>query len=490
MAGVTLPAAASRFGAAELVAATGGTLRRGRQDGAAAGGVATDSRSLVAGELFVALGGPREQPVRIVADGHRFLGDALRRGAWGVLVEEQALQREEVARELAAWPDRAVLAVRDSLLALGDLAAYHRRRMPARIVGITGSNGKTTTKEMTFAIAAERWRVLHTAGNLNNLLGLPLTLLGLDAGHEVAVVEMGMSHAGEIRRLAAIAGPQVGVVTNVGPVHLEGVGSLAGVAAAKAEIFEGIDPGGAAVLNADDPATPGLRARWEGRLVTFGLSAAAAVRAERLEALPQGTAFTLVLPDGERTRVRLPWPGEHNVRNALAAAAAGFCLGATGAQIGAGLLQARPAPMRFEIGTLGPGVTLVNDAYNANPASMRAALAAFALLPAGGRRALVLGDMLELGATAAAEHRELGKLAAQQAPALLLAVGAQAEAVAAGARAAGLSDAAVVTAADADAAAPLLAGWLRPGDQVLLKGSRGVRLERIVERVRAAAGVA
>jgi UDP-N-acetylmuramoyl-tripeptide--D-alanyl-D-alanine ligase len=330
--------------------------------------------------------------------------------------------------------------------------------------------------------------VLRSEGNLNNLLGLPLTLLGLEPEHEVAVVEMGMSRAGEIRRLAAIAAPQVGVVTNVGPVHLEGVGGLAGVAAAKAEILEGIAPGGTAVLNADDPATPGLAALWGGRLISFGLSATAGVRAEEIEYGPQGTAFTLVLPDGGRARVRLPWLGEHNVRNALAAAAATWCLGADCAQISAGLMQARPAAMRFEISTLPPGVTVVNDAYNANPASMRAALAAFAQLPAAPRRALVLGDMLELGAVAPAEHQGLGRVAAQTAPALLLAVGAFAERVAQGAREGGLPPSAIGTAADAEAAARLLSGWLRPGDLLLLKGSRGVHLERILDRLGAAGG--
>ena len=488
MSGMTQSATTSRFGVTELLAATGGALRACPAEGAEAVGVSTDSRTLARGELFVALAGPREQPVRIVLDGHRFVGDALRRGAWGVLVEEQALQRGEVARELAAWPGRAVIAVTDSLRALGDLAAYHRRRMPARIVGVTGSNGKTTTKEMVFSIAAERWRVLRSEGNLNNLVGLPLTLLGLEIWHEVAVVEMGMSHAGEIRRLAAIAAPQVGVVTNVGPVHLEGVGGLAGVAAAKAEILEGIAPGGTAVLNADDPATPGLAARWDGSMVSFGLSAAADVRAERIEYAPQGTDFTLVLADGASARVRMPWLGEHNVRNALAAAAAAHCIGADCAQIKAGLTRARPAAMRFEIGTIPPGVTVVNDAYNANPASMRAALSAFALLPAVSRRALVLGDMLELGAAAPAEHEGLGRVAALAAPSLLVAVGAFAERVAAGARAAGLSPSVIEIAPDAEAAALLLSSWLRPGDLLLLKGSRGVRLERIIERLRAAGG--
>jgi UDP-N-acetylmuramoyl-tripeptide--D-alanyl-D-alanine ligase len=488
MSGVTLPATAARFGVTELLAATGGTLRARPADGSEAAGVSTDSRTIVAGELFVALSGPREEPVRIVLDGHRFIGEALRRGGWGVVVEERALLREEVAREIAAWPGRAVIAVPDSLRALGDLAAHHRRRMPARVVGITGSNGKTTTKGMVFAIAAVRWRVLRSEGNRNNLVGLPLTLLGLDAGHEVAVVEMGMSRAGEIRRLAAIAAPHIGVVTNVGPVHLEGVGGLAGVAAAKAELLEGIVPGGTAVLNADDPATPGLAARWDGRLVSFGLSATADVRAEGIEYASQGTSFTLVLAGGGRARVQLPWHGEHNVRNALAAAAAGHCLGADCAQISAGLAQARPEAMRFEIGTIPPGVTVVNDAYNANPASMRAALAAFALLPAASRRVLVLGDMLELGSAAPEEHRDLGRDVAQSAPALLLAVGAFADRVAEGARAGGLSPEAIGTAPDAEAAALLLGGWLRPGDLLLLKGSRGVGLERLLERLRAAGG--
>lgn len=480
------PVAAAQFDVGELAAATRGAVRSGAVAGAR--GVSTDSRTLRPGELFVALAGPREQPVRVVQDGHRFLGEALRRGAWGVLVEEQALRREEVAGELAAWPDRAVVAVPDTLRALGDLAAHHRRRMPARVVAITGSNGKTTTRQMTAAIAAERWRVLSTAGNQNNLIGLPLTLLGLAPGDEVAVVELGMSRAGEIRRLAEIAAPEIGVVTNIGPAHLEGVGGIAGVVAAKAEIFEGIMPEGTAVLNADDAVTPALAAGWSGKRVSFGLSAAADVRAERIERAESGAAFTLALADGGRVRVRLPWLGEHNVRNALAAAAAAACLGADADQIAAGLAAARPAAMRFEIGTFPPGVTVVNDAYNANPASMRAALAAFAQLAGAGRRALVLGDMLELGPVAPEAHRELGVAAAESDPALLLAVGAFSGQVAAGAHAAGLAPAAIATAPDAAAAAAVLAEWLRPGDLVLLKGSRGVGLERVLTRLAAAAG--
>ena len=473
--------AGTGFTAAWILEAGGGVLRSGGAGEAT--GVSADSRSIAPGELFVALAGPREEPVRIVGDGHRHLGDAFRRGAWGALIDERSLLDAAVARELAAWPGRAVIAVPDTLDALGALAAAHRRRSGARVVGITGSNGKTTTRAMATAIAAARWRVLATAGNLNNLIGLPLTLLALRPEHEVAVVELGMSRAGEIRRLAAIAAPDVAVVTNVGPVHLEGVGSLAGVAAAKGEILEELARTGTAVLNAEDPATPALIVRWGGELLRFGRVPAAQVRAEGIETVGAGTVFTLLLPDGTRGRVEIAWLGDHNVLNALAAAAAAHALGAGLEQIRAGLAAARPAAMRFEIRRFDPGVTVVNDAYNANPASMRAALAALGLLPAAGRRALVLGDMLELGASSAAEHRQLGAAAAATAPALLVAVGAFAGETASGARAAGLGPAAIVTAADAEGAAATLRAWLRPGDLLLLKGSRGVRLERVLERL-------
>jgi UDP-N-acetylmuramoyl-tripeptide--D-alanyl-D-alanine ligase len=472
---------ARAFTADAILAATGGELRAGGGGGAT--GVSTDSRTVAPGELFVALSGPRETPVRVLRDSHAFLGDAFRRGAWGALVERRALGDPAVARELAAWPGRVAVAVPDTLAALGDLAAWHRRRCPVRVVGVTGSNGKTTTREMTAAVAAVRWRVHRTAGNLNNLLGLPLTLLALRPEHEVAVVELGMNRPGEIRRLAAIAAPDVAVVTNVGPVHLAGVGDLAGVAAAKAEILEGLAAAGTAVLNADDPSTPALAARWRGATLRFGLGAGADVRAADIESAGGGTAFTLVLPGGASCRVEIRWLGEHNVRNALAAAAAAHALGADAAQIRAGLAAARPAPMRFDARVYAPGVEIVNDAYNANPASMRAALAALARLPRVARTALVLGDMLELGDAAPAEHRALGGAAAAAGPDLLLAVGDFAGEIAAGARAAGLPPAAVATAPDAAAAGDLLAAWLRPGDRVLLKGSRGVRLEGALARL-------
>jgi UDP-N-acetylmuramoyl-tripeptide--D-alanyl-D-alanine ligase len=471
----------ARFTLAEVAAGVRGTVRAQGGPGVAEG-VSTDSRAIAPGELFVALVGPRH-------DGHAYLGEVFRRGAWGAVVDERALGRDDVIRAAAAWPGRALVAVADTGRALGDLAAYHRRRLTARVIGVTGSNGKTTTKEMTAAVAAQRWRVHRTEGNLNNLVGLPLTLLKCGEEQEVAVLEMGMNRPGEVRRLAQIAAPDVGVVTNVGPVHLEGVGSLAGVVAAKAEIFEGLAPDGTAVVNADDPSTAALAASWRGRRLAFGLSATADVRAEAVEAGPAGTSFTVVLPGGAAARVAIAALGVHNVRNALAAAAAAHALGAGAEEVRAGLAAARAAAMRFAVETYAPGITVVNDAYNANPASMRAALAALGQMSHRGRCALVLGDMLELGDAALAEHRELGRAAALSRPDLLLAVGAFAPLVADGAAAAGQAEAALATAPDVAGAARVLAGWLRPGDLVLLKGSRGVRLEGLLAALRGAGAI-
>jgi len=371
----------------------------------------------------------------------------------------------------------------DSLAALKRMGGVARARWGGRVAAVTGSAGKTTTKDAIAHLLESEIATGKTEGNLNNHVGVPLSILRLPEGCRAAVLEMGMNHAGEIRRLAAIAAPDVGVVTNVGPVHLEGVGGFAGVVAAKGELLEQLAPAATAVLNADDPSTPALAARWTGRTLRFGLADGADVRADHLEQGSTRTVFTLRFPGGAHGRVAIGWLGEHNVRNALAAAAAAHCLGADLAQVRAGLAKAKPAPMRFEVRAFEPGVTVVNDAYNANPASMRAALAALARMPRARRLALVLGDMLELGAAAAAEHRALGRDAAAAAPDLLLAVGAFAGELAGGAREAGLAPAAVATANDAAAAAALLGEWLRPGDRVLLKASRGVRLERVLERL-------
>lgn len=453
---------------------SGSRGRAVRSSAAGADRVVTDTRSLRKGDLFVALRGPNY-------DGHDYAADALRRGAWGVVVEEAALER--LSPLLSGSAAGAVIAVEDTARALGDMAAFHRMSLPVRVVGITGSNGKTTTKEMAAAVAGRRWKVHRNRGNFNNLIGLPLTVLELDASHQVAVLEMGMNRKSEIRRLAEIGRPEVGVVTNVGPVHLEHIGSVEGVAEAKGELLESLDPSGTAVVNADDPFAGRLLAVTAVRKLTFGLDPGADVRAENIRCEGVRTFFFLRSPAGE-TEVAISFPGLHNVRNALAAAAAACALGADADDIRQGLESAEPSAMRFTVLRFRDGVRIVNDAYNANPVSMQAALDSIALVAGKSRRAAVLGDMLELGGESVEAHRLLGRAAAAAGLDLLAAVGSFAVSVAEGAVAAGMKEGSVHALPDSRAAAEIVKKWIGPDDLVLLKGSRGVKLEDVLSRLK------
>lgn len=457
------------FALAEVLAATGGEL-------VAVGtrlvfpGVTTDTRALAPGELFVAIRGDRH-------DGHAFAAEAAARGAGAVVVEPAALERRLPG---------GVIAVGDTLAALGDLAAWHRRRRALPVVAITGSNGKTTTKEMLAAICAAAFgaaRVLSTRGTQNNLVGLPLTLLrpGVDA--RVAVLELGMNGPGEIWRLAEIARPDVGVITCVAPAHLEGLGSLHAIAQAKAELYRRLAPSATAVVNADDPLVAAAAAGHAGRAVRFGIAAAdldvraAAVEARGLE----GVRFVLEV-GGARAAVELAVPGRHNVTNALAAAAAAHALGIGLETIARGLATFRPPPMRMEIVRLPGGITVVNDAYNANPASMAAAVTTLAETPAR-RRLAVLGEMRELGAEAERLHQALGAAVARAGLDGLFLLGTHAAAVRAGAEAAGMAAERIVVAADHAELAAHLRTCCRPGDLVLLKGSRGAAMEEVLRHL-------
>lgn len=457
------------FSAGEIAAWTGGSVvREGAGD---ARGISTDTRTLGAGDLFVALKGPRY-------DAHDFLGEALEKGAWGLLVERGRWRREEVSRRVVSYPDRTIVVVDDTERALGDLAASHRSRLDVKVIAITGSNGKTTTKEMAAAIAGERWDVHKTRGNLNNLIGLPLTVLGLEERHQAAVLEMGMNRRGEIRRLAEIARPDVGVVTTVGPVHLEHLGGIEEVAKAKAELVAAIGAGGTAVLNADDPRVAALALSTGERVLTFGLSGGADFRGEEVTAEPTGTSFRLSCPLG-KARLAIPFFGEHNVSNALAAAAAAYALGAELEEMVKGLESVLPVPMRFTLLSFEGGVRVVNDAYNANPDSMRAALRSLTLLTGGGRRGAVLGDMLELGKDSVRAHRNLG---AEAAAALdfIVAVGDLADETVRGAVESGFDRDRTRSVPNCRDAAEILKEWILPGDLILLKGSRGVALEEVL----------
>ncbi|MCC5861646.1 MAG: UDP-N-acetylmuramoyl-tripeptide--D-alanyl-D-alanine ligase [Gammaproteobacteria bacterium] len=442
---------------AEVALVTGGELIG---PDSAFDGVSIDTRTLTRGNLFVALVGPR-------FNGHDFVEIARSAGAAGVLV----------GRAVDA-PVPQVL-VPDPLQALQRLAAHWRRGFAGPVIGLTGSNGKTTVKEMLRAILAERGPVMATRGNLNNEIGVPLTLLRLARRHRAAVVEMGANHAGEIARLTTLVQPTVGLVTNAGPAHLEGFGSLDGVAQAKGELFRELPEHATAVVNADDRYAP-LWLEYCARrpVVRFGLEAEAEFTARDVRSAGDAVAprlyFRLVCPLGEGD-VQLPMAGEHNVRNALGAAAAAVAAGASLADVKTGLATCRNPAGRLQPLAGRGGAVVFDDSYNANPGSVRAAIATLAALP--GRRWLVLGDMGELGEQAEALHAELGQAARAAGLDGLLCIGPLAAAAAAAFGAAGR------VAADLDEAEALLVPEFAPGTTVLVKASRAAGLDRLVARL-------
>src|SRR5712692_9997924 len=372
-------------------------------------GYSIDSRTLQGGDLFFALVGPR-------VDGHDFVKDAAARGMAAAVVARGGAAR---------YPEApAVVRVKDTTAALQDLGAHVRRSRPLKVVGITGSAGKTTAKDLAAAVVAERFRVYKSEGNLNNAYGLPLSLLRMPDDREVAVLEMGMSHKGEIARLAEIADPDIGVILNVLRVHLENFGTLDKVAAAKGELFRGMRREAIAVYNADDPQARRLGRAFRGATLPYGIeSRTAEVHAEAIEVDGlAGTRFIL-RRDAARSAVRLRLPGRHNIQNALAAAAAGFCLGLEAEAIARGLEGVRPAAMRGELHRLPNGVELLDDSYNSNPAAMEKAIDLLREARPRARRILVSGDMLELGPYEGRAHARLGERVAEAGIDLFVAVG-------------------------------------------------------------------
>lgn len=425
--------------------------------------VSTDSRAIQAGDLFVALRGER-------FDGHDFVADCLQRGAAAAMVSQSSVLD----------PQSSALVVEDTRLALGTLAAYWRGKFTLPMAAITGSNGKTTVKEMLASIlranSAED-AVLATQGNLNNDIGLPITLFKLRAAHRYAVIEMGMNHPGEISYLTHLAKPTVALINNALPAHLEGLGSVEAVAHAKGEIFEGLADDGTAIINIDDQFAPLWRQLASPRkALTFGLDHAADVSADyRLHA--DSCEITLKTPQGEAV-VRLPVPGVHNVRNALAASAAATAMGVTLEAIVSGLQQYGGVKGRLQRKAGINGSTIIDDTYNANPASMRAAIDILAACP--GKRVLVLGDMGELGETATEMHREIGAYAKSAQLDRLMVLGELSKEMAAG----------FGTGAQhfesPEALGEELIKQLTADTTVLVKGSRFMRMERVVALLLAA----
>lgn len=454
-----------------ILLATGGRLVSGRAH-AGFRSISTDSRSIKPGDIFLALSGEN-------FDGAAFVGQALKKGAAGLIVSAM----------MEKYIPVPVVQVEDTLRALGDLAAYRRSMLrDLKVIALTGSSGKTTVKEMIASILSGCGNVLKTQGNFNNLIGLPLSLLPANYRHDYAVLEMGMNRLGEIARLAEIADPDIACINNIQAAHLEGLGSIEGVARAKGELFAGCRSSATLVVNLEDRLVKKLVRTRRGKMLTFGRKPKADVRASHcvFKGL-DGIDYTLHI-GSQKARVHLQAVGEHNVVNSLAAAALAHAAGVNITEIVFGLEVFAPPTNRLGVSELSCGVRIVNDTYNANPASMQAALSAVQGLRKDRRSVAVLGDMLELGACSRQEHAQIGELAAWSGFQWLFAVGEYAQDMVAAARQAGMTrDAAQVFGSKKKLAAHIAClvdeKQLEEGDVVLVKGSRGMRMEEVVDEL-------
>ena len=472
--GQVVDGGAARVRAGELALAAGGWLAAGRPD-VELGDLSIDSRRIRPGGVFLAIRGGRH-------DGHDFIAEAVRKGAAGVIVSDRTAAPVTGADGLAP----VTIVVEDTIRALQSVARDVRRRSGTQVVAITGSVGKTTTKELTAAFIATRHDVVRNEGNLNNHIGLPLSLLALRRRPDVAVVELGMNHAGEIRTLVGIAEPDVRVWTNVAEVHAASFASIEGIADAKAEILDGARARDHLVVNAGDPLAMARIGRFPGRVTTFGVASPADVRATDVEDRGiDGMRATVQTPAGRAT-LSTPLVGAGQVANVLAAIAVALRFQVPLDELVRVAATFAPPPRRGEVVRLSGGVTVVDDSYNSSPAALQRALRSLGQDRGHRRRIAVLGEMLELGDRAPALHRDCGRLVAEAGFDVLLAVGGPAaDALAEGARAAGLDAARVMTCGASDEAATLAANLVRAGDLVLVKGSRGVRTDRVADRLKA-----
>ncbi len=421
--------------------------------------ISTDSRTIKPGELFVALRGEN-------FDAHDFLQPVAERGAAGAVVSESVS---------VPLPERfAVLHVTNTLTAYQNLAANHRKSLPLKVLGITGSNGKTSTKDFAASILGRAFRVTKTEGNFNNHVGLPRTILEANRTHEIAVWEFGMNHPGEIATLARIASADTAIITNVGIAHIEFMGSREAIASEKGALAETIGKSGFVVLNADDEFSAGIAKRTSARVILAGVNAGS-VRAIDIEQSANGSEFTII-EDAHRSRAQLPVPGLHMVQNAMLAVAAARAFGVSLEDCAAGLASAPLAKARLQIREIN-GVQFIDDSYNANPDSMKAALRTLVELDAEGKRIAVLGKMFELGNESERGHREVGETAAALGIDYLIAI--KDDEIARAAQSAGLEKATTVR--NATEAAEALSEIVSPGDLVLIKGSRSARTELVLE---------
>ena len=439
-----------------------GAVRQNGQGDRLVTRLSTDSRTLQPGDLFVALRGDN-------FDGHKFVDQARQRGAAGAVVERIWSGKPS--------PDFSLLRVADTLAAYQQIAAQYRRSLGLRVVAITGSNGKTSTKDFTASILARRFRVAKTEGNFNNHVGLPRTILEATAQDEVGVWEIGMNHPGEIGPLAQLAQPDVAIITNIGIAHLEFMGSREAIAREKGDLAESLGAEGTLILNSGDEFSAALAQRTAARVICAGLESGG-VQARDIVQSASGAEFS-ILEGAHHCHAILPVPGLHMVQNALLAVAAGRVFGLSLEECAAGLAAAPLARARLQIREI-RGVQFIDDSYNANPDSTKAALRTLAELETDGRRIAVLGAMAELGAESVRGHEEVGQVAASLGIDQLIALGKGAAAIASAAQASGLTNCRVV--ASAAEAAELLDGATQPGDLVLVKGSRAARTEQVLEK--------
>jgi len=470
-----MPAKWGEITVKEIASAIGGRQMTGSPD-KLIGGLSTDSRRMISGHIFFALRGA-------VYDGHNFLSDAVNAGASGIIAESGTNGYKKLSGK-----DLAVITVPSTLNALGDLALWWRKKWAAKTIAITGSNGKSTTKEMAASILSLKANTLKSPGNFNNLIGLPLTILSLNECHKMAVLEMGMNRAGEISRLTQIAYPDIGLITNVSTAHLEGLGDLQGVIKAKGELLEEMSEKSTAILNGDDESTKKLAPIFQGPIATFGLGKTNQIRATGIKELKDySQAFTIHIQD-EKIPVRIKLPGVHNVLNALAGAAIAFCLGIPKELIAEGLKNFIPLKGRFRIIDLNRGIRIIDDTYNSNPSSLKAA---FRTIKGIEKKGLIvgLGEMMELGQDAARHHFEAGRLAADMGAKYLTVLGEHGRQVIEGACKGGMDINRTYLATSHAEMADAIKEIAREGDVIFLKGSRKTTLEKVVEDLKGHLGI-
>lgn len=458
------------FSLEDVLKVTRGMLAAGARENTFYG-ISTDSRSINERNLFIALKGEN-------FDGHDFVQQVLNQGAAGVLVSHEEKIDQSLLRKSAT-----VIKVDDTLSALGDLAHAWRKKFAVPVIALTGSSGKTTTKEMIASIIGRKKNILKTEANLNNLIGLPQTIFRLTVEHEVVILEMGTNTRGEIKRLTQIAAPDMGLITNVGPAHLAGFGSLIVVREEKGDLWMNMSPSGTAIVNLDDQEVSLVAEKWKGRKVTFSMSPNADVTVKDIEKNgAKGVRFNLVVGDS-RQKVEMKIAGLHHVYDAMAAAAAALAAGMDPRTIAEGLAEFRPFSGRMEMIKLRSGAFLIDDSYNANPASVREALMTLKDLKVHHNGYVFLGDMLELGQDASELHRKIGMLMATIGINALFLQGDFSRATAAGAEEGGLSAENIFFLSEQDNGMSFLKEHLKKGDWILVKGSRGMKMEKIVAQI-------